>query len=241
MSRTTQLYELQQVDTALDDRVARHHTITAVLNDTVEVQEARAARDDAAHALQEAQVQLRIINGDIEELASKIDAEDKKLFGGTVKNPKELGSLQHEVENLKKRKSEREERLLEAMDTVEVCQATLTITQDQLAQVEMIAQQRQSGMLEDKDMIETQLRALKVRRDKLVAEVPWEDLAVYDRLRRAKRGVAVSAVVNDTCQGCRVIVPNSVLRQVKVSQEFATCPSCNRILHMAGRGERVMG
>lgn len=241
MSRTTQLYELQQVDSALDERVARHHTITAELSDSAQLQEARATRDEAAQALQEAQVRLRVVNGDIEELTAKIAAEEKKLFGGGVKNPKELNSIQHEVDNLKKRKSEREDRLLEAMDALETRQATLSWAQDQLATIEAAWQQRQAGLLEDKDQIETQLRALKVRRDRMVAEVPWADLSVYDRLRRAKRGVAIAAVVHDTCQGCRVTVPNSVLRQVKLGQELATCPSCNRILHMPGRGDLVTG
>jgi predicted nucleic acid-binding Zn-ribbon protein len=241
MSRTTQLYELQQVDSALDERVARHHTITAELSDTAQLQEARAAREAAAHTLQEAQVNLRVLTGDIEELTAKIAAEEKKLFGGGVKNPKELNSIQHEVDNLKRRKSDREDRLLEAMDAVETAQAALTRAQAHLATLEATWQQRQAGLLEDKDQIETQLRALKVRRDKMVAGVPWADLAVYDRLRRAKRGMAVAAVVHDTCQGCRVTVPNSVMRQVKLGQELATCPSCTRILHMPGRGELVTG
>ena len=241
MSRTTQLYELQQVDSALDERVARHHTITAELSDTAQVQEARAARETAAHTLQEAQVNLRVLTGDIEELTAKIAAEEKKLFGGAVKNPKELSSIQHEVDNLKRRKSDREDRLLEAMDAVETAQAALTSATEHLATLEATWQQRQAGLLEDKDQIETQLRALKVRRDKMVAGVPWADLSVYDRLRRAKRGMAVAAVVHDTCQGCRVTVPNSVMRQVKLGQELATCPSCTRILHMPGRGELVTG
>lgn len=241
MSRTTQLYELQQVDSALDERVARHHTITAELGDTAHIVEARTARDTAAQALQEAQVQLRVVNGDIEELTAKIAAEEKKLFGGAVKNPKELSSIQHEVENLKRRKAEREDRLLEAMDALETHQATLTWAQDQLATLEATWQQRQAGLLEDKDQIETQLRALKVRRDKMVADVPWADLAHYDRLRRAKRGVAVAAVVHDICHGCHVTVPNSILRQVKLGQELAFCPSCTRILHMSGRGDLVTG
>lgn len=241
MSRTTQLYELQQVDTALDERVARHHTVTAALNDRAELDAARAAREAAHHALTEAQVQARLLNGEIEDLTTKIGAEEKKLFGGSVKNPKELSSIEHEVASLRKRKTEREDRLLDAMETLETRQAEFAAAQERLATVESIWQQRQAGLLEDKDQIETQLRALKIKRDRMAGEVPWADLTTYDRIRRAKRGVAVAAVVHDTCQGCRVTVPNSVLRQVKVGQEFATCPSCTRILHMPGRGDLVTG
>jgi predicted nucleic acid-binding Zn-ribbon protein len=241
MSRTTQLYELQQVDTALDERVARHRSVTAVLNDTAEVDAARAGCQAAQAALTEAQVVARLLNGEIEDLTTKIAAEEKKLFGGAVKNPKELSSIEHEVAGLRKRKGEREDRLLEAMEALEARQTELTAAQEQLASIESIWQQRQAGLLEDKDQLETQLRALKVKRDRMVATVPWADLTTYDRIRRAKHGVAVASVLNDICQSCRVTVPNVVLRQVKISQEFALCPSCNRILHMPGRGELVTG
>ena len=241
MSRTTQLYDLQQVDTALDERVARHHIVSAALNDSAELEAARAAREAAHHALTDAQVQARLLNGEIEDLSAKIGAEEKKLFGGSVKNPKELSSIEHEVASLRKRKTEREDRLLDAMETLETRQAEFAAAQERLATVEAIWRQRQAGLLEDKDQIETQLRALKIKRDRMAGEVPWADLTTYDRIRRAKRGVAVAAVLQDICQSCRVTVPNSVLRQVKVSQEFALCPSCTRILHMPGRGELVTG
>ena len=241
MSRTTQLYELQQVDTALDERVARHHTLTAALNDRAELDAARADREAAHQALTDAQVQARLLNGEIEDLTTKIGGEEKKLFGGGVKNPKELSSIEHEVASLRKRKSALEDRLLDAMETLEARQAAFAAAQEHLATVEAIWQQRQAGLLEDKDQIETQLRALKIKRDRMAGEVPWADLTTYDRIRRAKRGVAVAAVLQDICQSCRVTVPNSVLRQVKVGQEFALCPSCNRILHMPGRGELVLG
>jgi predicted nucleic acid-binding Zn-ribbon protein len=239
LSRTTQLYDLQQVDSALDERVARHHAVTASLNDTAELDAARAARVAAATALTEAQVHLRVLNGDLEALSAKLAGEEKKLFGGSVKNPKELRSIEQEVESLKRQRSEREDRLLETMEVLETRQAELTAAQAALATVEATWQQHQAGLLEDKDQLETQLRALKVKRDRMVAEVPWADLSLYDRLRRAKRGVAVAAVVQNTCQGCRVAVPNSVLMQVKHGQEIGICPSCTRILHMPGRGDLV--
>jgi predicted nucleic acid-binding Zn-ribbon protein len=241
MSRTTQLYELQQVDTALDERVARHQNVTAALADSAERDAARAARDAAHQALTDAQVQARLLNGEIEDLTAKIATEEKKLFGGGVKNPKELSSIEHEVASLKRRKAEREDRLLDAMETLEARQAAFAAAQEQLASVEATWQQRQAGLLEDKDQLETQLRALKIKRDRMAGDVPWADLTTYDRIRRAKRGVAVATVVQDTCQGCRVTVPNSVLRQVKIGQEFALCPTCSRILHMPGRGELVTG
>ena len=241
MSRTTPLYDLQLVDTALDERVNRHHGVTAALNDQTALAQARSARDEAQAALTEGQVELRLVNGDIEAFNSKIAAEEKKLFGGAVKNPKELASLEHEVASLRKQKATREDHLLQVMETVDARLVALHTTGEVLAAAELAWQQRQAGLLEDKDQIETQLRALKVRRDHMITTIPWSDLQLYDRLRRAKHGMAVAAIVNNICQGCHVTVPNSVLQQVKHGHEFATCPSCTRILHMPGRGELVLG
>ncbi len=76
---------------------------------------------------------------------------------------------------------------------------------------------------------------LQIKKQKAIAEIPWADLQAYERLRRTKGGVAVAAVQNGICGGCRVGVPAQILRTARASTELTPCPSCGRILHPVGK------
>ena len=98
------LLALQEIDTAIDRLTARKGT----LESGGELAAARAEADAAERALGELGLQLDVVGRDqarleheIESLAQKAAAEDKRLYDGSVVNAKELASIQHEIENLK--------------------------------------------------------------------------------------------------------------------------------------------
>src|SRR5688500_3054813 len=89
MSRTGQLYDLQQVDSALDSRVARMRLIDEQAVESAELIAARASRDEASAHMKEMQANLKKTSHESDETASRIRTQDKRLYDGTIKNPKE--------------------------------------------------------------------------------------------------------------------------------------------------------
>jgi uncharacterized protein len=109
------LLTLQEIDSAVDRLTARREA----LGSGEPLAAARTDADSAERALGELGLQLDVINRDqlrfeheIDSMSQKIAAEEKRLFDGSIANAKELESIQHEVENLKKRRSDREDELL---------------------------------------------------------------------------------------------------------------------------------
>src|SRR4029079_16074431 len=90
------------------------------------------------------------------------------------------------------------------------------------------------GLLEEKDTLLSQAKVLQVKRQRSVTALPWADLQVYERLRRAKAGLAVAEVREGLCAGCHVAVPAHVLRLARASEDFVMCPTCGRILFPVG-------
>ena len=112
------LLELQEVDSAIDRLEQRKEQLGA----GEEIRAARAEVEVADSALGEIRLALDSIareqsrlEHEIESLTAKADAEQKRLYDGSIVNAKELEALQHEVANVKERRSRAEDELLEDM------------------------------------------------------------------------------------------------------------------------------
>ncbi|HUS15678.1 MAG TPA: hypothetical protein VM536_11755 [Chloroflexia bacterium] len=239
MIRTTQLFELQQVDSQSDDLLRRVLGINAALGNSESLRPLREAQAAAQAALAAGQEQLRAISHEVDELSAHLALQSKRLYDGSIKNSKELVAIEHDVASTKQVRSVREDRMLEAMEAVDQQQAALDALTQELEVAETEWQRNQEGMLEDKDKIDTQLRALRTHRARMAAEVPPADLQLYERLRKAKHGIAITALEHDICHACRVKVSGGIAVTARQGQEFAYCPSCARILHPGPRGELV--
>jgi predicted nucleic acid-binding Zn-ribbon protein len=63
------------------------------------------------------------------------------------------------------------------------------------------------------------------------AEVDEDLLDIYDRLFKAKAGVAVVGLVDEVCQGCHMKVTKSTVVDTKAEKQVAHCENCGRILY----------
>ena len=239
MARTTQLFELQQVDSQSDELLRRALAIKHALDETDSLGLARERHAAAAAALAVAQERLRVLSHEVDEMTAHLTLQSKRLYDGSVKNPKELVAIQHDITATKEVRSAREDVMLEAMDAVDQAQAAVDAAVQDLEVAETEWQRNQEGLLEEKDAVDGQLRVLRTRREKMVAGIAWADLQLYEKLRKAKHGTAIAGLEHDVCQACRVTVPAGTLRSVKQGLEFVYCPSCARVLHPGARGDLV--
>ncbi|MDQ3928147.1 MAG: hypothetical protein M3328_03255, partial [Chloroflexota bacterium] len=234
MSRVTPLYELQQVDSALQSRVARMRQIDESMADSPDLLAARAAAEEAARYLAQEQDRLRKASHAVDDTGMRIKVQDKRLYDGSIKNPKELGQVQEEVGHLRSRLKQQEDEVIDLMLAVERAEEESREKQEALEALEHETEQYRAGLAEEKDKLLQQAKVLQVKRQRFVNEVPWADLQTYERLRRAKGGVAVVDVRDGACRGCGGRVPVNIVRAARSDSEFAHCPTCGRMLYPSG-------
>lgn len=234
MSRVTPLYELQQIDGALQSRVARMRQIDERMADSAELLAARSAAEEAARLLAQEQDRLRKASQAVDDTSNRIKMQEKRLYDGSIKNPKELGQVQEEVGHLKARLKQQEDEVIDLMLSVDHSEEVSREKQAALDAVEQESRQYRAGLSEEKDKLLQQAKVLQVKRQRFVNEIPWADLQVYERLRRAKGGVAVADVREGKCGGCGARVPVNVLRAARADGDFAHCPTCGRMLYPIG-------
>ncbi len=231
MSRVELLYRLQQVDSELDTKHRRLQEVEAGLGETEELVQARTSVQQAETTHRRWQTTLQDLELKMATLENKIKSSEQRLYSGTVRNPKELTSLQEELNYLRRRKGKEEDRLLEAMISVEERAAVLQDAQRHWEAVEAAWTTRQAELSRERDELAARLAELRDLRAARVEAVDGADLSAYEDLRQRKGGTAVARLKGNLCTSCHVEVPSSRSQQARQGAKLVFCGSCGRILY----------
>ena len=230
------LLELQELDTAIDRLEARKRQ----LEEGKALSEARATMEEAEGGLGELRLgvdavvrEQQRLEREIDSMTRKAEADEKRLYDGSIANVKEMEALQHEISSLKERRSRSEDDLLEQMvrkDDLEVrAGEAATVVQQARANLESVG----GEAVRELERIEAELADKRAAREKLVPEFDNELLELYEDLRRQKRGVAVAALVDGVCQACHEKLSAMELDRLKHTDGVKRCEYCRRIVVFA--------
>ncbi|MBI4317947.1 MAG: hypothetical protein HY675_05610 [Chloroflexi bacterium] len=233
MAEAQLLYKLQTLDLEIEDTARSLEETEAQLGETEELTKARARVVQLEGDVRSREKDLRSSEWQVDDLVSKIKPLEIKLYGGTVKNPKELDGLQKEVEHLKRNKDAAEYKAIELMEELDELRHSLQRVRHEKDDVEDSWQQEQRRLQDQKDGLLARLEELNRARQALAAGISGESLHTYDDLRRTKRGRAVAKVEQNTCQGCRVSLPSLEAQRARTSAQLSFCGHCGRILWVA--------
>jgi len=164
-------------------------------------------------------------------VSGKLKEVEQKLYGGTVRAPKELASLEREAALLRRAKSTAEDAVLEKMMALENLQAQLGAKEKAFNQQEAAWHAEQHRLGQELSLLEGKLRELTQARQSLAQTVDAGSLGLYEALRRDKKGRAVSRVEQNTCQSCRISLPMAQVHSARTSPNLVFCGSCGRILY----------
>lgn len=233
MSRSADLYALQQIDHETDSHRARLAVVVESLGETDELRSARQRLVQAQAMLSKWRTKQRDQELVLQSLDQKRQASERQLYGGKIRNPKELSDLQEEVESLGRRRASIEDELLETMLMVEEGEAEESEAIESLSRLTEQWERDQAELQVEKVTLEERLLELGTLRQQRVASIAPADLESYEHLRPRKRGVAVAILQGDECQGCMTTVSTARVKQAR-SEALAYCGTCGRILHARG-------
>jgi predicted nucleic acid-binding Zn-ribbon protein len=230
MSASLGLYRLQLVDSSMDEIHQRLDKIQQILDNDEASRQVKRALTEAATAFKLAAQQLKLSEQEVEKQKTKIAQSEASLYGGAVKNPKELQDLQLELAALKRHLTTLEDRQLEAMETEEAASQRL---QDIQAQNESL-QEKLSGQFkileEERSTKNKDLERLKAERLAAMKSLEPNFLALYDELRQERNGVAVVLVNDGACSACGTTLTPSQQQNARSTTQIMNCPTCGRIL-----------
>jgi predicted nucleic acid-binding Zn-ribbon protein len=230
MSVAKQLYQLQEIDLEIESREQTQAQIARQLGESQVVVKARDKLKEKQQHLEESGRQQHAAEWELDDLVNKLTAVEKKLYGGQIKDPKELANLQHEADTLKARRRQLEDRALEIMDWVELATAEVTALTDELKTLEADWHSQQLQLSAEMEQLKTELADLGQKRQQLAAGIDPQAVALYQQLKKQK-GQAVARVEQGICRGCRISLPTTELQRVR-GNSLVQCSSCGRIMFL---------
>lgn len=226
------LIELQKVDLRLIDVRA---ALAAFPKRIAEV-EARvgAARATLAHAKESLTGSLKDRKKyelDVEQWKEK--ARKYKDQSYEVRSNEAYKALQHEIQMAEAEIAKAEDRLLDRMIAGEDFERQVKAAEKDLKEVEAAAQVEREKLSAEKKTVDAEMAVLTAEREQAVTALPEEILDHYHRIARKHAGVAVAAVLDETCTMCRVRVRPHVFQALRrpATEEIFHCESCTRILY----------
>jgi hypothetical protein len=231
MSRPFKLYRLQQIDSQLDWIHTRLLEIEAALQDDAAVRLASEAAQQSKAAHDAAQKALRRAEDEVRQQRLKIEQNEASLYGGKIRNPKELKDLEAEVASLKRYLGVLEDRQLEAMLQEEDTAASHRLAAAELDKARADFEQRCRDLNQEKEKITKDQQRLDEERRAALSSIPPEDMAQYVHLRKTRRGVAVALVVDRACSACGSTLNAALLNAVHSPNQLTLCDACGRILY----------
>jgi predicted nucleic acid-binding Zn-ribbon protein len=228
------LLDLQATDTALTQLAYRRNHLPELAEVDKLDGELRAATDEqvrAQTAVDDLDRDISRAERDVEQVRTRA-AKDKALLESGRGGAKELESLQHELASLGRRQSELEDAELELMEQREQAEAALNEAVDRLTaarkqreEVETARDQALAEIAKDEEF-----RASG--RAPIVADLPADLIALYDRIREASGGIGAAMLRAGRCEGCRLELFGSELAAVRSAapDEVVRCEECGRIL-----------
>lgn len=227
------LLDIQEMDTAIDRLTVR----IRALETGADVMAARADADEAERTLGELRLRLDELGRDqtrleheIDSISQKATAEERRMYDGSVANARELDSIRHEVENLKKRRSDREDEVLALMEVREGSEREERAAADRSAMLRARVEEVEAQAAEELDRLRTESKEKQEARHAVAAKVDPELLELYEDLRPQKKGVAAVALVDGVCQGCHEQLSSVYLDRLKRTETPKRCEHCRRIL-----------
>lgn len=229
MSASLGLFRLQQVDRQIDRAIGRLDVIQKTLENDKDLKNAQTLFDAAKDSNLRALNAMKNAEAEVNGLKIKIEQAESSLYGGNVKNPKELQDLQKDIVSLKKHLLTLEERELEAMLVSENAGAELEKCKTNLELIQARLGNEHKKLIDEKNELTKQMESFGQEREASIAPIDVALLASYEDLRKQKRGIAVTEVEDGACASCGTTL-NAALQQSARSQKLAYCPSCGRIL-----------
>ncbi len=224
------LEELQQIDLEAGALAAE----AAALPRRREVLEAGVAAARKAYDAEKGRIDdnERDKRGAEQMLAMERD-KVKKWEGrlGEIKTPREYAALSREIDIAKKTNETQNETLKAlAAQAVELHKA-LEAAADGLSEKEMAVEAELKALDARAAEYTQKLAALAARRGEAAKVVDPALLARYENIKKRRAGVAVAAVVGQTCRGCNRNIPPQLFIVLQRAESIETCPNCNRIIY----------
>lgn len=169
----------------------------------------------------------RIGESEIEDSNAKF----KKLESqqGSIKKVEEFNALSHEMAQVEKERTVKEQRVSDLMDQLTHEEEALKLLKENHAATIESSKVLEVEILDSIEKINNEGRLLKEQRDEQVTDADPEIFSIYERLLKNKKDRVIVPIENRCCSGCHIMVTAQHENIIRKGERLAFCEHCSRI------------
>jgi hypothetical protein len=173
---------------------------------------------------------LRAKEKDLEVAAAKRTKTEARLW--EVKTNKEYSAVLLEIEEIKQEKAKTEEEILALMESQERLTVDLREAETRMKTREEQAREDEGRVRKKLGEVEGELAIVRAERQSRAKEIPAGLLGSYERILKARGGVAIASVsTTAVCGACRVTIRPQAIQELRTTGDLMLCESCGRYLY----------
>jgi hypothetical protein len=224
------LARLNRADLAVDAIKARLAELAEALREPTALRATRRTLAEVETELGRARAAQEAREGVQQETAGRLARAQQRLYGGQVRNPRELEDAERDVQQLRHQLAAAEDRLLEALVAVEDATARQAELRAQLSRSTVDWEARQVVLRAEQSQLLARLPGEQARQAAARQAAPAALLPLYDSLRSRKSGRAVAEIDGEECSACLVAVSPGKLAVAREGDELVYCGNCGRLI-----------
>ncbi len=224
-----QLIDLQEIDSRFDVLQLQKGDLPLMIEEAEEDLESKIQeKQEIERGIQKGEADRRMFQMEIEASNEKLKQYEEQLY--KVQTNKEYDAISLEIDTKKMEIKELENKILQSIEEeeelkfkIEEIEEGVKKLNDQLKEYrreldEIILHTREEETL------------LKKEREKILANIDKRYEWQYDRIRKAKDGLAVVSIKRNSCGGCYSAIPPQKIVEIREMNRLFTCEYCGRIL-----------
>lgn len=230
MNQRTFLYQLQLIDNEIDKHNKQLIEIQKILNFNHDVIALQQDLDLLETEKKGKNQILKKFSDEASLIQNKISSSEQSLYDGSVKNPKELQSINLEIDSLRKRIVTLDEEQLDYLYQIEELDEKIDLKKAELSNLEQTKLDQRNNFQLKIEHIQKENNRLDIEKKTIINQIEDNFLEKYKLLRKTKNGVAVSLIVDNACALCGNSLPPMEVQKAKSSEDEVNCSVCKRFL-----------
>jgi len=212
--------------------------VIALSDEAAALDQAVAEREAMVSSEKETLDDLKKAYRDLES-ESNINAEmivksNEKLRA--VKTNKEYQSILKEIDEVRRKNSGIEDRMLEQLETIESAEAAVDAKETELAGFVQSYREKKETFAAKEKRERQAVEALNEKKARISANADPQLITVLDDVKKKVRGLAVVPVQQAICMGCHMNIPAQLFNELQRFDELRFCPHCHRIIYWKEQG-----
>ena len=224
-----QLIDLQKIDSKYDVLQLQKGDLPFMIEETESDLKSKISRkQDLEENIKKGEADRRMFQMEIEAGNEKLKQYEEQLY--RVQTNKEYDAISLEIDTKKMEIKELENKILQSLEDEEDLKRNIEEIDGDLKKLEEQLTEYRTELSEIMEHTEAEEARLAKKRQSIVTEIDRRYQNQYDRIRKAKGGLAVVPIKKNSCGGCFSAVPPQKIVEIREMNRLFTCEYCGRIL-----------